>query len=242
MSNDMSYVLEDLFYMLSNVEMTLDYAVGILGLLMSLIPMLFTLVGWGGALLAAVVAFVVKIVSYFLKAIPVFVLARKNGRKLAWLAWIPFFTDYLQTFVLMDTPGNAPFKLFKGKLNLEKRWIAFCIWLGICLLGGGIVRALNTAIASVLIAIPVLGPAVAALVRFVLGYVVVAAAGIMEFGFLRDVLNVYNADKKNNQTVSIVVIVLDALVTGGWAKTIWLYLQLKKKPLPVQEVEAEVVA
>ena len=93
-----------------------------------------------------------------------------------------------------------------------------------------------------LVVIPVLGPAIAVLVRFVLGYVVVAAAGIMEFGFLRDVLNVYNADKKNNQTVSVVIIVLDALVTGGWAKTIWLYLQLKKKPLPVQEVEAEVVA
>ena len=241
-SNDIFYALEEILYFLTSAEMTIDTLLSLIGMIISLGQLVISVVGWGVAIISAVMSVVLGIVLFIVKAIPVFALAKKNGRKLAWLAWIPFFTDYLQTFVLMDTPGNAPFKLFKGKLNLEKRWIAFCIWLGICLLGGSIVSALNTAISSVLVAIPVLGPAVAVLVRFVLGYVVVAAAGIMEFGFLRDVLNVYNADKKNNQTVSVVIIVLDALVTGGWAKTIWLYLQLKKKPLPVQEVEAEVVA
>ena len=241
-SNDIFYALEEILDFLTSAEMTLDTLLSLIGMILSLGQLVISVVGWGVAIISAVMSVVLGIVLFIVKAIPVFALAKKNGRKLAWLAWIPFFTDYLQTFVLMDTPGNAPFKLFKGKLNLEKRWIAFCIWLGICLLGGSIVSALNTAISSVLVAIPVLGPAVAVLVRLVLGYVVVAAAGIMEFGFLRDVLNVYNADKKNNQTVSVVIIVLDALVTGGWAKTIWLYLQLKKKPLPVQEAEAEVVA
>lgn len=241
-SNDIFYALEEILYFLTSAEMTFDTLLSLIGMIISLGQLVISVVGWGVAIISAVMSVVLGIVLFIVKAIPVFALAKKNGRKLAWLAWIPFFTDYLQTFVLMDTPGNAPFKLFKGKLNLEKRWIAFCIWLGICLLGGSIVSALNTAISSVLVVIPVLGPAIAVLVRFVLGYVVVAAAGIMEFGFLRDVLNVYNADKKNNQTVSVVIIVLDALVTGGWAKTIWLYLQLKKKPLPVQEVEAEVVA
>lgn len=241
-SNDIFYALEEILYFLTSAEMTFDTLLSLIGMIISLGQLVISVVGWGVAIISAALSVVLGIVLFIVKAIPVFALAKKNGRKLAWLAWIPFFNDYLQTFVLMDTPGNAPFKLFKGKLNIERRWVAFCIWLGICLLGGGVVSALNTAISSVLVVIPVLGPAVAVLVRFVLGYVVVAAAGIMEFGFLRDVLNVYNADKKTNQTVSIVVIVLDALVTGGWAKTIWLYLQLKKKPLPVQEVEAEVAA
>ncbi len=241
-SNDIFYALEEILYFLTSAEMTFDTLLSLIGMIISLGQLVISVVGWGVAIISAVMSVVLGIVLFIVKAIPVFALAKKNGRKLAWLAWIPFFTDYLQTFVLMDTPGNAPFKLFKGKLNIERRWIAFCIWLGICLLGGSVVSVLNTAISSVLVAIPVLGPAIAVLVRFVLGYVVVAAAGIMEFGFLRDVLNVYNADKKTNQTVAIVIVVLDALVTGGWAKTVWLYLQLKKKPLPVTEVEAEVVA
>ena len=177
-SNDIFYALEEILHFLTSAEMTFDTLLSLIGMIISLGQLVISVVGWGVAIISAVMSVVLGIVLFIVKAIPVFALAKKNGRKLAWLAWIPFFTDYLQTFVLMDTPGNAPFKLFKGKLNLEKRWIAFCIWLGICLLGGSIVSALNTAISSVLVAIPVLGPAVAVLVRFVLGYVVVAAAGI----------------------------------------------------------------
>lgn len=241
-SNDILYALEEILYFLSTAELTLDTILTVIGMIISLGQVVLTVVGWGVALASVVLAAVMKVVVFIVKAIPVFALAKKNGRKLAWLAWMPFFTDYLQTMVLMDTPGDVPFKLFNGKLTIKRRWISYAIWLGVLLIAPKLIGAIRAPIVAAVGVVPVVGVLVGSLISFVLNYTVKGALGILEFGYLRDVLNVYNADKKNNQTMAIVIVVLDWLVTGGWAQTIWLYLQLKKKPLPVQEVEAEVAA
>jgi len=46
----------------------------------------------------------------------------------------------------------------------------------------------------------------------------------------------FKEDEKSNNTAAIVVTVLDALVTGGLAQSIYLYSIIKKEPLQEQVI------
>ncbi len=183
------------------------------------------------AVIAAVVSFIVGVVIWILEAIPVYTLSKKMGRKNAWLAWIPFFGDEFRLWVLSDMAGDKPFTIYKEKYTIKNRNTSFWIYIAIKFLGGAVISAVVTAVSAI---IPVIGT-----FSFVLMLVPKFACGVMEYVYLRDVLNIFKENKKSNQTASFVVTLLDNIATLGFARIVYLYTLLKREPLPIKEIVIE---
>lgn len=220
--NDYVSDVESLELMLEDIYNVFFYGYGIASLGLSGIILMITVI-------AAVASFLFSVLIYVLEAIPVFALAKKNGRKLAWLAWVPIFGSYFRLYVLTDIPGDKEFSVFNGKIKMKSRSMSFWCYLGIILFGG----ALVTAIVGILSLIPGIGPIIGS-ASSILGFVPAAVGGIMEYVYLRDVLDIYKPDKKKNMTAAIVVTVLDNLATLGFARVIYLYTIIKNKPISAE--------
>ncbi len=186
-------------------------------------------------IVSAIISFIFKFIIYVLEAFPVYKLARKTGRKRAWLAWVPVFGSYFRLYVLADIAGDKELVFF-GKFKLKNRPLSFWMYVGIDLFGSTLI----TAVIGVLQVLPVIGQIIGAL-STLLNLVPAVAKAFIEYAYLRDVLNIFKEDKKANNTASIVVTALDALATLGFARVIYLYTILKYNPIPekVMEVEAE---
>ena len=175
-----------------------------------------------GTIITAVFSLILSIAQWILLAVPLFKLAQKTGKKNAWLAWIPVFGDYFRTFVLADLPGNKEIVLF-GKLKIQNRMTAFWIWVGICLFG---TLVWDTVMGLISVFFPV-----GAVATIALSYVPDVAIGFLEYAFLRDVLDMFKADKKSNNTWAIVITVLDVILPWRFARTVCLYGLMNKEPL-----------
>ncbi|MDO5123837.1 MAG: hypothetical protein Q4D44_04130 [Eubacteriales bacterium] len=178
------------------------------------------------ALITAVISIIFSLVIYVVEAIPTYILARKAKRPLAWLAWIPFFGSYCRLFVLADIPGNKPFVALTDKITIKSRPLSFLAYVGIKLLGPSVITAF-IALANL---VPFIGQVVGTL-SSVLYLVPAVALAIMEYVYLKDVLDVFKEDKKANSTASLVVTLLDSFITFGFARVIYLYTLLKKEPI-----------
>lgn len=191
------------------------------------------------AIIAAVFSAIVVVALYIFQSIPVYSLAKKVGLKHAWLSWVPFFHDYFRLFVLCEIAGNKPFVPNLGKFKLENRKLSFLAHIVIKYFGGTIIGVIVT-IASTII--PVIGS-----VSAILGFIPAVACAWIEYVYLRDVLDVFKEDKKSNNTTSIVITVIDAILLGDLIRSCYLYTLMKKQPLPEKEiiiedsVDAEVV-
>ncbi len=174
----------------------------------------------------AIVGFIFTLAQYLLAAYPVYKLSKKLGRKYAFLAWIPVFSSYFRMFVIADMAGDKEAKAFGGKVTIKNRFTSFWIYLLVAICGGAILSFITL----VLNIIPGLGQ-ILSMFSSVLHLVPAFVAGVFEYVYLRDMLDIFKADKKNNNTVAIVVTVIDAFV-GGWAKVIYFYTMLKLEPLP----------
>ena len=62
------------------------------------------------------------------------------------------------------------------------------------------------------------------------------ACNLIYYVFFRDILNLFNEDKKANVSTAIIVCVIDAILLCGLARTCYFYTLMKKQPLPVKEV------
>lgn len=195
------------------------------------------LVGLITSIITAVISFIFQFIIYVLEAFPVYKLARKTGRKCAWLAWIPVFGSYFRLYVLADIAGDKELVFF-GKFKLKNRPLSFWMYVGIDLFGSTLI----TAVIGILQVLPVIGQIIGAL-STLLYLVPPVAKAFIEYAYLRDVLNIFKEDKKANNTASIVVTALDALATFGFARVVYLYTILKHDPIPekVMEVAAEEV-
>ena len=175
------------------------------------------------AIVTAAVSALLALVIWVLEAIPLYKLAKKTERPMPWLAWIPFFSSWFRQYVVADIPGNKPFDVF-GKYKFDDRRTAFWVYLGIRLLGTIIIGLI---VSVVSIVIPFIG-SFSAILYLIPG----AAAAIIEYIFLKDLLDVFKPDTKANTTASIVIVLLDTFVTLGLARTVYLYTLLKLDPLP----------
>lgn len=189
---------------------------------------------WGivVSIFSFIATLVVTIVLYLLEAIPLFVLSRKAKRPSAWLVWVPFFPTYFRMYALCDIVGKKPLFLFSGKLVVENRALVFIAYLGILLFG----NALVTVIMTFLNVIPGLGQIMSAMstLLYLLPWV---ATAILEYVFLRDALDLFSTKRQNNMLAAIIITVLDNVGTFGFARTLYLYTMLGKKPLfiPIKE-------
>ena len=96
--------------------------------------------------------------------------------------------------------------------------------------------------------IPVVGPILffgvyilGAFLCMILNYVIIITYGLIRYVYLRDVLDIFKADKDTNNTTSILITLIDIFATGGFARIIFLYTLINRDPIPekVMEVEAE---
>ena len=189
-----------------------------------------TVIAIVGAIIAAIVSVVCAIAIYIFKTIPVYVVAKKAGRRLAWLAWIPVFASYFRTFVLADTAGQKHVSFFNGKVTIKSRGMSFLAYVGILIFGSGLV----TAIISLLSLIPVVGTIISPFAA-ILYLIPNVATAFLEYAYLKDVLDIFKENKKSNTTATIVITVLDNLATMGFAQTIYLYTLCSRKVQPIQQ-------
>ena len=175
---------------------------------------------------------VLSVVFYFIEAIPVFSAAKKNGNKKAFLAWMPLFSDYFRTYVICGTPADKPFTLF-NKTVFKDRKSVYWMYLAISLFGTVVVSVITAILQGVVNIIPLLGQLVA-LVLILLPFVPVLVCAVVEYVFLRDVLDAYKGDKKSNVVLAIIATVVDSLVPIRIARTFCLYTIIGRKPISKQ--------
>lgn len=216
--------LEQSSNMLGDIESILGSLAGIFGFASMGISAIF-------AIFAAIIGGVVAIVFYILHSIPVYSLAKKVGLKNAWLAWVPIFHDYFRLYVLCEIGGNKPFVPNIGKFKIESRKMSFLAHILIKYLGGTIITTIVSIINAFL---PIIGS-----LSLVLGLVPAVACAIIEYVYLRDVIDIFNEDKKANNTAAIIVTVIDGVLVGDFIRTCYLFTLMKKQPLPVTEIVLE---
>ncbi len=226
------------FGTVQDIESALEQSSGMLGdieSILSSILSIFSIASMGVtaviAIITAIVTGIIAIALYIFQSIPVYSLAKKVGLKYAWLSWVPIFHNYFRLFVLCEMAGNKPFVPKLGKFKLESRKLSFLAHIVIKYFAGLIVGII-TAVASTVI--PIVGSLSA-----VLALVPTAACAWIEYVYLRDVLDIFKEDKKSNNTTSIVITVIDAILVGDLIRSCYLYTLMKKQPLPEPEIVIE---
>lgn len=184
-------------------------------------------VSFGIMIVSAIICLVIALAFQYVEAIPTFKIAKKNGVDHAWIALIPILPCRL--YILSKIAGDKEISFF-GKVTIKNRLVAFLIWLGVYLIGVPLMTFIAGLIGGVLGLIPVIGIILAALVGFVLGLVPAAVTWLIEYSFLRDVLDIYKEDKHSNNTTSIVISVLSCFFTR-LVRGIYLWTLIKKEPL-----------
>ena len=193
-------------------------------------------IGFGIALIFSVISFLVAIVLLILQAIPLYTLAKRAGCKYAWLAWCPFFSATCCLFVLSKISGKEEFEFAYGRFHTKHNSL---IILGYALMrhcGGAII----TFLIGILNLIPGLGQ-ILSLVASLLYLLPGVYMAIAEYVYLRDTLNVFKADQEKNRIHVFIVVVLDSLLTGGFASVVYLWSMIRLHPLPVPTAEGYVV-
>lgn len=226
---------------ITEIESALEQSSGMLGDIESIlgsIAGIFSIASMGVSaifvIIAAIVAGIVAIAYFVIESIPVYSLAKKVGYKHAWLAWMPFFHDYCRVYVLCEIGGNKPFIPNIGKFKIENRKMSFLAHVLIKYLGGAII---STVVSILSMFLPIIGS-----FSIILGLVPAAACAVIEYVYLRDVIDIFKEDKKSNNTAAIIVTVIDAILLGDFIRTFYLFTLMKKQPLPVGEIVVEPVA
>lgn len=229
--NDYSSLFQQIESILEESSGTLTSIEGIITALSSIASVLLMGAYAGIWILAGIAALVVGIIYFIFESIPVYTLAKRAGYKYAWLAWMPFFHDYCRIFVLCEAAGNKPFVPNLGKFKIENRKMSFLAHILIKYFGGAIIGSVVSILSLVL-------PGIGSL-STILVLVPGIACAIIEYVYLRDLIDIYKEDKKANNTAAIVVSVVDFVLLGDLIRTCYLYTLIKKQPLPVNEIVVE---
>ena len=213
--------------MLSSIYESIALALGLTNLSITAISLIVSGI-------VSLIGLLISVILYILHAYPTYKLAKKMGRKSAILSWVPILDRYFRMYVLTDIVADKDFMLFDGKIRMKNRKLSFWIYLGIHLFG----NTLITSIIAVCNIIPGLGQVIGAFTGL-LYFLPTIACAFMDYVYLRDVLDAFKPDRKSNRTTSIVVSVIDALLYGDIARTVYLYTLLKLDPLPPEEIYYE---
>ena len=171
-------------YIVNNIEKWAEelFGVGIFAMVIMYILVLFLIIA------------AVSLVMFFLKAIPLYRMAKKAGYKNAWLVWIPI--SLFQTFVCTDLPQKE-FELFPGFFHMEKRRSVFWIYLAISL-GSGLIAAVFELLGALTFGI---GSFIGSLIAIV-GSIVIY---FLHWKIMQDLYDMYNPDNHGlNIAMSII--------------------------------------
>ena len=205
----------------------------ILGSVESLASLATAGIGLTLLIIGAIISAVVAIALYIFHAIPVYSMAKKLGMKYAWLAWVPICHDLCRLYLLSEMAGDKPCDPGIGNFKIANRRMSFLYYVLIKWLGAAVV-GIVVSIASMIL--PIVGS-----VSAILGLLPAAACGVLEYVYLRDVLNLYKEDTKSNQTTAIVITAIEAVLGIDFVKSGYLYTLMKKEPLAIvgEEIPVE---
>lgn len=141
------------------------------------------------SLIIGIVGILGTIAHYLLQSIPLFIMARKAGYKHAWMAFFPYTNDYL-TFIL----PIREFNIFNW-IKTERRDMMALIYLGMILIGSGVVGF----VAVITAGIPVIGP----LISTFGGTILYIAILLFKWRMYYDLLMTFG-QKSNAMWVSII--------------------------------------
>ena len=158
---------------------------------------------------AVLICVLLALIIHYIEAIPTYIIAKKNGYRHAWVALLP--STFCSAFVLSAIPGKRDVKLI-GRFSM-KNVTAFITYIFIAILG----PALIGIVSKILLPIPVLGVLLATLARLVPAI----ACTIIEYAFLRDVIDIYSTDKKSNIITSIIVVIANRFIVIVRAIYLW---------------------
>ncbi len=226
--------MNDIFAFFEQVDSSLGSLESILGSMENIfggIAAIFTAISTGISIIIAFFTFVVTIIVTVIQAIPLYSLAKKTGSKFAWLAWCPIFNSEARLFVMCDAAGNEPFNFWDGKIKIQNRKMLFLAHICIKYFGNTLILAI-IAVASIFI--PVIGS-----ISSLLILLPSIACNVIYYVFFRDILNLFNEDKKSNVSTAIIVSVIDAILLCGFARTFYFYTLLKRQPLQPKEIVIE---
>lgn len=176
------------------------------------------------AIIGIIVGLVVAIVTWVLEAIPIFLLAKKVGRDNAWLAWVPIFGAEFRLWVLSDIAVDKPFTVYKEKYTIKNRANSFWLYVTIKYFGAAVISSVVGVVSAI---IPLIGS-----VSAVLMLLPAVACAIIEYVYLRDVLDIFKENKEANKKATFFITLLDSFVTLGFARIVYLFTLLKCSPLP----------
>lgn len=176
------------------------------------------------AIIGIIVGLVVAVVTWVLEAIPIYLLAKKLGREHAWLAWVPIFGAEFRLWVLSDIACEKPFTVYKEKYTIKNRANSFWLYVAIKYFGAAVISAVVGVVSAI---IPLIGS-----VSAVLMLLPTVACAIIEYVYLRDVLDIFKENNEANKKASFFITLLDSFVTLGFARIFYLFTLLKCSPLP----------
>ena len=193
-------------------------------------------------------AVLISLATHFAEAIPLYKLAKKMDRKNAALVWIPVFGSYFRLYTLMNIASGKDFVLTQ-KIRTDKRHLSFLAGVGTELIIKFVIMPILMTIltfSAFLGLIPVVGPILffgiyilGAFLCMILNYAIIITYALIRYVYLRDVLDIFKADKDTNNTTSILITLIDIFATGGFARIIFLYTIMNRDPIP-EEITDEI--
>jgi hypothetical protein len=220
----------------------------IFGFIVTLGSALVTGVGLVATIIGAIASFLLSLALFLLLAIPTYRTVKHLGGKHAWMVWLPIPVAhfYICSYVLFRASGKEKFELFHGKVSMRGS-NAFLLYLLTAFFGPVIITTLTTLVGTTVGLIPVVGQILTVLTPF-LGILPQILCALAEFVFLRDVLDRLRPEPKENRIASLIVSFLDAFITLGFARYVYMFAVMNKKPkyidvecVPVKDTESKEV-
>jgi hypothetical protein len=215
----------------------MDVAIGALGAALSTLLMtLMGLVVQGGAMLMMfsfygiilLLVIAIAVAKYIITGYSHSKLAEKLGTDGAY-AWIPVFQQGFTMHLIYQMTGKKRLVIF-DKYVISNGGIAVMLWIFIHYFG---ISAIQLA-AGQLAWVPVVGILMLTAGNLLL-LIPLVAEGILEYAYVRDVLNMFSEDKNKNVILAVIIAVADVLIGGGLARAILFMFYLKKEPLSAAE-------
>ena len=203
--------------------------VTLLGLLVQGGTMLLTFAFYGVLIL---LVFAIAIAKYIICGYSHSKLAEKLGVNGSY-AWIPVFQQGITMYTIYQMTGKKRLVIF-DKYVISNGGIAVVLWIFIHYFG---LEAIQLA-AGQLAWVPIVGILMLTVGNLLL-LVPLVAEGILEYAYVRDVLDLFDEDKNRNVILAVVVAAIDVLIGGGLARAILFMFYLKREPLSVPTASSE---
>lgn len=189
-----------------------------------------TVISFLVSVVGIIVAAVYFIIKYFMRAIPMYKVAKNANCEQAMLVWIPVFQSLFCVYVLSKISGKEEFELFNGRIRFKDKTMPMLAYCFVYFFADAIITVIILA-ANV---IPGLGQVISCL-GILLYFLPNIFCGLIKHVFLRDTLNLFEADLKKNKKHSFFVCVLDAFISSEWAMIFYMVTLMRKKPLSKRE-------